>query len=80
MRFHRAVADLAGSLAAVHRDLPLVTSGGVFQNAVLGDLLMETLAARRMPWLRPQVVPPGDGGLAAGQLAVVAALRQKTRD
>lgn len=73
MRFHRAVADLAAALAAAHPELPLVTSGGVFQNGVLGELLAERLADRRSGWLRPQVVPPGDGGLAAGQLAVAAA-------
>lgn len=79
MRFHRAVADLASSLAAAHDDLPLVTSGGVFQNAVLGELMAERIADRRAGWLRPLVVPPGDGGLAAGQLAVVAARLLSTK-
>lgn len=79
MRFHRAVADLACVIADVHADLPLVTAGGVFQNAVLGELLIERLAARRGGWFRPQSVPPGDGGLAAGQLAVAAARRLGNR-
>lgn len=73
MRFHRAVADLAGLLAAAYPDLPLATAGGVFQNAVLGKLLAERVADRSAGWLRSQIVPPGDGGLAAGQLAVAAA-------
>jgi hydrogenase maturation protein HypF len=73
MRFHRAVADLASSLGAAHANLPLVTAGGVFQNAVLGELLTERLATRPGRWLHSQFVPPGDGGLAAGQLAVAAA-------
>jgi len=76
MRFHRAVADLANSLAREHANLPLVTSGGVFQNSVLEELLAERVAKRRAGWLRPIAVPPGDGGLAAGQLAV-AAMRYK---
>lgn len=75
MRFHRAVADLVCSTAAAYRDFPLVTTGGVFQNAVLGELLVERLSTHSAGWLRPLVVPPGDGGLAVGQLAVAAARR-----
>lgn len=73
MRFHRAAADLAGLLAAAHPDLPLATAGGVFQNAVLGELLLDRVADRSAGWLRSQIVPPGDGGLAVGQLAVATA-------
>lgn len=75
IRFHRAVADLAVALAAPCDDLPLVCAGGVFQNAVLGELLDERLSTRRAAWLRPRLLPPGDGGLAAGQLAVAIAAR-----
>lgn len=81
MRFHRAVADLASSLADTYANLPLVTAGGVFQNAVLGELLTERLATRRGRWLHSKFVPPGDGGLAAGQLAVAAArLLQRAKE
>jgi len=80
MRFHRAVADLVCSTAAAYADLPLVTSGGVFQNAVLGELLFERLSMRPAGWLRPLLVPPGDGGLAAGQLAVAAVRRLCTKE
>lgn len=73
MRFHRAVADLAAVLAAAHPELPLVTSGGVFQNKVLGELMVERVGKRSAGWLRPRSIPPGDGGLAVGQLAIVAA-------
>ena len=73
MRFHRAVADLAATLAAAHPELPLATSGGVFQNKVLGELLAERVGGRSAGWLRPRSIPPGDGGLAAGQLAIAAA-------
>jgi hydrogenase maturation protein HypF len=79
MRFHRAVADLAAGIAAAHVDLPLVTAGGVFQNRVLGDLLAERVSGRDSGWLRPVAVPIGDGGLAAGQLAVAAARSSSSR-
>jgi hydrogenase maturation protein HypF len=78
MRFHRGVADLVGSLSEAHANLPLVTAGGVFQNAVLGDLLVERFTSRRTSLLRGQSVPPGDGGLAAGQLAVAAGRTLRT--
>jgi len=81
MRFHRAVADLASSLGAAHANLPLVTAGGVFQNAVLGELLAERLARRPGRWLHSKFIPPGDGGLAAGQLAVAASRsRQRAKE
>lgn len=73
MRFHRAVADLATTLAAAHPELPLATSGGVFQNKMLGELLAERVGKQSAGWLRPRSIPPGDGGLAAGQLAIAAA-------
>lgn len=76
MKFHRAVADLACLIAAAHADVPFVTAGGVFQNAVLGELLVERLWTRPAGWLRPHLIPPGDGGLAAGQLAVAACRRR----
>jgi hydrogenase maturation protein HypF len=75
MRFHRAVADLVCTIAKTHEELPFVTCGGVFQNGVLGELTAERLTTRPAGWLRAIAVPPGDGGLALGQLAVAAALR-----
>jgi hydrogenase maturation protein HypF len=70
MRFHRAVANLAARVSDHYADFPLVTCGGVFQNAVLGELLAERIQDRPSRWLRPHHAPPGDGGLALGQLAV----------
>jgi hydrogenase maturation protein HypF len=80
MRFHRAVANLAIAQANADPQLPLVTGGGVFQNAVLMELMAVGLSARRAGWLRPRALPPGDGGLAAGQLAVAAARENNSKD
>lgn len=71
MRFHRAIADWAADIAAAYPQLPLVLGGGCFQNALLRELLAERLAARPAGVHSPFVLPPGDGGLAAGQLAAV---------
>lgn len=65
--FHAAVADLVVAIANSVDSVPLVVSGGVFQNA----LLMEMLAARlgdRL-WFN-RSVPPNDGGLSLGQAAL----------
>lgn len=81
-RFHRGVA--AGTAAALvsvasARGLDTaVLSGGVFQNRLL---LTETAALLREEGLRvlvPERLPPNDGGIAYGQAAVAAALRQSS--
>ena len=59
------------ALAHPHRDV--VLSGGCFQNRLLAERTAEEIgAAGRRVHLHGQV-PPGDGGLAAGQLAVALA-------
>ena len=80
-RFHRTIAELLAAAAREARDLTglqsVALSGGVFQNR----LLLETLVAR-LEEMGFQVyinrrVPPNDGGLSLGQLAVAAARIQK---
>ena len=73
MRFHRAVAE--GILRACRQteDLPVVLGGGVFQNRLLIELILEISAKASQRFGLPGVIPPNDGGLAAGQLAVAAA-------
>lgn len=72
-RFHEAVADVV--LGVVERlrpgpDVPIVLSGGVFQNALLTDLCIERLAATGITPLTHHIVPPNDGGLALGQVFI----------
>ncbi|HET8796643.1 MAG TPA: HypC/HybG/HupF family hydrogenase formation chaperone, partial [Thermoanaerobaculia bacterium] len=59
--------------AANREGLPFVLSGGCFQNALL--------AARVLRGLRGAVmnrnIPPGDGGLAAGQAVIASALSRQ---
>ena len=58
--------------AAWHGQVAL--SGGVFQNALLFDLLTVRLRSRDIEVLSQQHLPSNDGGLAWGQAAVAAAL------
>jgi len=69
-RFHRALAGFVVRVAAQFPELALITSGGVFQNRVLNELIAKDLAHSEPRWLRAERAPPGDGGLALGQLAV----------
>jgi hydrogenase maturation protein HypF len=83
-RFHAAVVALLVELARRARaELCLDTvalTGGVFQNALLLAAACRALRAGGFTVLRHRRVPPGDGGLALGQLAVAAALRTAATD
>ena len=48
-------------------DLPLVLSGGVFQNRVLLKLIFEKIP----DVIVPNEIPPNDGGIALGQVAAI---------
>jgi hydrogenase maturation protein HypF len=72
MRFHRGLADAIFRFCRIHSPLPVVLGGGVFQNRVLVERLAEQFAETRQPLGLPGLIPPNDGGLAAGQLAIAA--------
>ncbi len=72
-RFHRAVASAVVAMCRCFPNLPVVLGGGVFQNRVLVELVAENLLPAGQPLGLPGRIPPNDGGLAAGQLAVAAA-------
>ncbi len=72
MRFHRALADGVATIVGQLPKMPVVLCGGCFQNRVLTELVVERLAGDQ-PIATPGIIPCGDGGLAAGQLAVASA-------
>ncbi len=73
-RFHRAVAHLVGQVANQARTESgvetVVLTGGVFQNAILASLARKELEGRSFRVLGHRLVPPNDGGIALGQVAV----------
>lgn len=75
--FHSAVARLVGDLGArlcASAGLDVVAlSGGVFQNALLLSLVKKELAGLGLRAITHRMVPPNDGGLALGQVAVAVA-------
>jgi hydrogenase maturation protein HypF len=80
-RFHRAVAGAVAEICRrARRDTGLATvalSGGVFANGLLEQECTALLAADGFTVLRHGEVPPGDGGLALGQLVVAARERHE---
>jgi hydrogenase maturation protein HypF len=75
-RFHgtlaAAVEAMVRHAAERHGRLPVVLTGGCFQNPILAEAVAARLSAD-FPLLLHESVPPGDGGLALGQAAVAAA-------
>ena len=73
IRFHRAMARAIVEACSRFPGPPIVVTGGVFQNRLLTELLVDAWGNSPRPLGLPGVIPPNDGGLAAGQLAVACA-------
>ncbi|NOX30014.1 MAG: hypothetical protein GXP35_08215 [Actinobacteria bacterium] len=73
-RFHQSVADLVNDTCVRLREstgLSVVAlSGGVFQNRLLVELVVPRLTANGFIELRHGQVPPNDGGISLGQVAI----------
>jgi hydrogenase maturation protein HypF len=76
-RFHnglaRATAAAGAEAAAGHGTTTVVLSGGVFQNRLLLERTAALLTERGLRVLVPERLPPNDGGISFGQVAVAAA-------
>ncbi|MEO8197765.1 MAG: carbamoyltransferase HypF [Thermoanaerobaculia bacterium] len=75
-RFHQALVDGAlavARLAAGEGIARVALSGGCFQNRLLSERLAASLRADHFEVLLHRAVPPNDGGIALGQIAVAAA-------
>jgi hydrogenase maturation protein HypF len=70
MRFHNALAELAVAIARRVGLERVVLTGGCFQNTLLGDRVYQRLTASGFQVFEHYRVPPGDGGLALGQVLV----------
>ncbi|GGX03392.1 carbamoyltransferase HypF [Streptomyces chartreusis] len=75
-RFHRGVAGLVHALCRRARERhgldTVALTGGVFANTLLSSACAAALREDGFTVLRHRLVPPGDGGLALGQLMVAA--------
>jgi hydrogenase maturation protein HypF len=77
LRFHVTIAELLATACLQVRESTgldrVALSGGVFQNRLLLEYLLKRLEAIAFRVYINRRVPPNDGGLALGQLAVAAA-------
>jgi hydrogenase maturation protein HypF len=75
--FHRSLAGLLAATCAGVRARTgmniVALSGGVFQNRLLLEQLVTQLEAMAFQVYINRRVPPNDGGLSLGQIAVAAA-------
>ena len=77
-RFHNALADMALVVAQTldtTKRMPVVLTGGCFQNRLLIDRVAARLSDAGFCVYNQQETPPGDGGIALGQIYV--ALQQR---
>jgi hydrogenase maturation protein HypF len=76
-RFHRSIAELLAAVCVLARRQTglgeVALSGGVFQNRLLLEQLLDRLEELDFKVYRNQQVPPNDGGLSLGQAVVAAA-------
>ena len=79
-RFHNtlaaATADLVRQALSQVGRLPVVLTGGCFQNALLAERVRARLVPQCDVYLHGEV-PPGDGGLALGQAMVADAITRE---
>ena len=76
-RFHSALADAIVSVAHSVGQPRVALTGGCFQNRLLTERAADQLERAGFEVLLHQLVPPNDGGISLGQIAVAAARLQK---
>jgi len=75
--FHLGWADIWAQVALQHSDeTPIALSGGSFQNQLISSRVADSLESAGRRVLLHSAVPPNDGGIALGQLAVGLAIYQ----
>jgi hydrogenase maturation protein HypF len=71
-RFHNALAALAVDVARHWGGRQVILTGGCFQNALLTERVRNSLLKAGFEVYTHRLVPPGDGGIALGQVFVAA--------
>jgi hydrogenase maturation protein HypF len=72
-RFHNALVDALVAVAAMVGQERVALTGGCFQNRLLTERAAERLERAGHRVLLHRAVPPNDGGVSLGQVAVAAA-------
>ncbi|MFN8500241.1 MAG: carbamoyltransferase HypF, partial [Anaerolineae bacterium] len=72
-RFHNALVAAATRVATGVGEPRVALSGGCFQNRLLVQRMVAALSAAGLDVVQHRQVPPNDGGISLGQVAVAAA-------
>lgn len=82
-RFHNTLAEVTVELVRAacvsHGEMPVVLTGGCFQNALLAERVIGGLRSQYRTLINHQI-PPGDGGLALGQAVIADAILRAGTD
>ncbi|HMK38209.1 MAG TPA: carbamoyltransferase HypF, partial [Bacteroidota bacterium] len=78
-KFHNGLAESAVRIARLAGRKRVVLSGGCFQNRYLTERVVQRLQEEGFRPYWHQRVPPNDGGIALGQIAVAAEQMQGER-
>jgi hydrogenase maturation protein HypF len=70
--FGRATAVMAGRVAGEQGLDTVALTGGVFQNALLTEVVESGLRDQGLDVLVHSSIPPNDGGISIGQAAIAA--------
>ncbi|GHT22547.1 hypothetical protein FACS189430_04490 [Bacteroidia bacterium] len=77
-KFHNTLADLVvqkvKQISAQYGVTQVILSGGCFQNKRLTEEISRQMAQEKLSLYIPAQIPCNDGGIAAGQLTIAAAL------
>ncbi len=77
-KFHKtvagALAETAAGLCSRHQTDTLVLSGGVFQNRLLLESVVQQVRSKGLHPLVPEALPANDGGISLGQAIIGAML------
>jgi hydrogenase maturation protein HypF len=73
LKFHMTLAEIVREFVSdqAGSGIPVVLSGGVFQNSLLTTLVKKALTEEKVQVYTHRIVPPNDGGISLGQ-AVIA--------
>ena len=81
-RFHHSIAELLATACSSAREQTglhvVALSGGVFQNQLLLEQLVQRLEEMSFKVYINRRVPPNDGGISLGQIAIAAAHTQRS--
>jgi hydrogenase maturation protein HypF len=72
-RFHNALVEAISAVAEVVGESKVALTGGCFQNRLLAGRAAQQLSQAGYEVLLHRQVPPNDGGISLGQIAVAAA-------